>query len=323
MLHDYYTFTHSANVATYCVSVARTWAFPIATDLSRMAAGALLHDVGKRKIPRRVLNAPNKLSTAERDEIQRHPQIGFEELSDDPDLTWGQLMIVYQHHERLDGRGYPVGVVGDEIDPWAKICAVSDVFDALTCDRPYRAAMSVDEASEFLERRSGQQLRPGDRPMPDDNDAERMIGALESRVVLPADFFDKTGPVGTRWEDLRQFPRFYFRTAAALEIEPGLPALPRPRRTERVYVKDISRAAVAILHSEQLYPGERLRLTLIDGAERFATVNRCRRVQAECYEVAGLFDALEAPRAEWCGSRVAQPSLMTPEEVSANPHRSM
>ena len=76
------------------------------------------------KIPRRVLNAPQKLTPAEREIIQRHPQIGFEELSGDDDLTWSQLMMVYQHHERLDGRGYPVGIVADEIDPWAKICAV-------------------------------------------------------------------------------------------------------------------------------------------------------------------------------------------------------
>ena len=64
-------------------------------------------------------------------------------------------MMVYGHHERLDGRGYPVGIVGDEIDPWAKICAVADVFDALTCDRPYHTAISVAAACEFLEGRAG------------------------------------------------------------------------------------------------------------------------------------------------------------------------
>jgi len=154
MLHDYYTFTHSANVATYCAGVARALGISDRTDLARIAAGALLHDIGKRKIPRRVLNAPGKLSAAQREAMQRHPQIGFEELAGDPALTWSQLMMVYQHHERLDGRGYPVGVVGDELDPWAKICGVADVFDALTCDRPYRMAMSVASACEFLERRA-------------------------------------------------------------------------------------------------------------------------------------------------------------------------
>jgi hypothetical protein len=121
-----------------------------------------------------------------------------------------------------------------------------------------------------------------------------MIEGLESRVAVPADFFQKSGPLGTRWEDMRQFPRFYFRTAAALEIQSKLPALPRPQAAERVYVKDISRAAVAVLHSAQLYPGERLRLTFVDGGQRGATVTRCRRIQADCYEVAARFDTPEA-----------------------------
>jgi HD-GYP domain-containing protein (c-di-GMP phosphodiesterase class II) len=153
MLHDYSTFTHSANVATYCVSIAQSWGNSARADLAQIAAGSLLHDIGKRGIPRRVLNAPRKLTAIEREAIQRHPQIGFEELSTDPALSWGQLMIVYQHHERIDGGGYPVGIVDDEIHPWAKICAVADVFDALTSNRPYHAAISAAQACDFLERR--------------------------------------------------------------------------------------------------------------------------------------------------------------------------
>ena len=121
MLHDYSTFTHSANVATYCISLAQMLGISDRTELAQLVAGALLHDLGKRKIPRRVLNKPKGLSAPDREVIQRHPQIGFEELSSDRNLTWSQLMMVYQHHERLDGRGYPVGIVDDEIDPWAKI----------------------------------------------------------------------------------------------------------------------------------------------------------------------------------------------------------
>jgi HD-GYP domain-containing protein (c-di-GMP phosphodiesterase class II) len=153
MLHDYYTFTHSANVATYCIGIAQSLGISDRTDLARIAAGALLHDVGKRRIPRGVLNSTQKLTSAERRQIQHHPQLGFEELSSDPDLTWGQLMMVYQHHERIDGCGYPVGILGDAIDPWAKICAVADVFDALTGDRPYREGIPIDDACDYLERR--------------------------------------------------------------------------------------------------------------------------------------------------------------------------
>jgi putative nucleotidyltransferase with HDIG domain len=155
MLHDYSTFTHSANVATYCIGLAQGLGISDRTHLAQVVTGALLHDIGKRKIPKRVLNKPKSLSPPDREVIQRHPQIGFEELSRDRNLTWSQLMMVYQHHERLDGRGYPVGIVEGEIDPWAKICAVADVFDALTCDRPYRKALPVQEACTFLEQRVG------------------------------------------------------------------------------------------------------------------------------------------------------------------------
>ena len=147
MLHDYSTFTHSANVATYCVGLAQELGISDRTDLARLVAGALLHDIGKRKIPRRVLNTPQRFirrPTARRFSGTRKSD--SRNCRATADLTWSQLMMVYQHHERLDGRGYPVGIVDDEIDPWAKICAVADVFDALTCDRPYRKAMSVPGA---------------------------------------------------------------------------------------------------------------------------------------------------------------------------------
>jgi HD-GYP domain-containing protein (c-di-GMP phosphodiesterase class II) len=64
-------------------------------------------------------------------------------------------MMVYQHHERLDGKGYPVQIGGDEIHPWAKLCAVADVFDAITSARPYRKPMSLEDALDFFERRAG------------------------------------------------------------------------------------------------------------------------------------------------------------------------
>jgi hypothetical protein len=130
--------------------------------------------------------------------------------------------------------------------------------------------------------------------MPDKHDAAGLIAALPSCVELPGDFFDRSGAMGTHWIENRQFPRFYFRTPAAMEIEPSLPTLQRTPRRERVYVKDVSRVGLALLHGEQLYPGERLRLLFEDGIERRSTVSRCRRIQANCYEVAARFDGVEA-----------------------------
>ena len=89
MLHDYYTFTHSANVATYCVRIAEGLGISDRDERVRIAAGGLLHDIGKRLIPRAILNTPDTLSGSERRQVQHHPQLGFEELSGDPVLDLG------------------------------------------------------------------------------------------------------------------------------------------------------------------------------------------------------------------------------------------
>ncbi len=160
MTHDYYSYTHVTNVSTYSLLLARAMGIGRTDELVALVSGALLHDIGKRHLPPGLLNKPGKLSPHEMVLMRRHPQQGFEELCLRSDLSWAQLMMVYQHHERLDGTGYPVGVGGDEIHPWAKICAVADVFDALTSARPYRKAIDVDGALEFFERRAGTAYDP-------------------------------------------------------------------------------------------------------------------------------------------------------------------
>ncbi|MEX2186762.1 MAG: HD domain-containing phosphohydrolase [Pirellulales bacterium] len=149
--HDYTTFTHSANVCYYSVLLAKSLGID-GDDLARIATAALLHDLGKLDIDHRLLTKENRLSDAETREIQRHPTLGFRRLCHHGDLSAAQLMVVYQHHERLDGGGYPVGLPDREIHPWAKLCSVVDVFDALTSDRPYREALDYDVAMQSLER---------------------------------------------------------------------------------------------------------------------------------------------------------------------------
>jgi HD-GYP domain-containing protein (c-di-GMP phosphodiesterase class II) len=152
--HDFYTFTHVCNVSTYCVMLAQGLGESNATQLAELAAAGLLHDIGKRHIPAAVLNKTSRLTPTEWELITRHPTDGYLELSRDK-LTWPQLMVVYQHHERLDGSGYPTGIRGDEIHPWARICAVVDVFDAMTCNRPYRKAIPLEDVCAHLQRQAG------------------------------------------------------------------------------------------------------------------------------------------------------------------------
>ncbi len=149
--HDYATFTHCTNVSFYCVLLARELGFDAEVQ-EEIAVGALLHDLGKLKIDERILTKPARLDEFEFREIQRHPSLGFEELTMRPDVTYGQLMMAYQHHERLDGSGYPVGLPGDEIHPYAKICGIVDVYEALTSQRPYRMPMNPSTALAVLDK---------------------------------------------------------------------------------------------------------------------------------------------------------------------------
>lgn len=136
--HDFYTATHMVNVGTGCGLLAKEL-HPEDRDLFQLCVqGGLLHDIGKRKIPPAILNKEGKLSPEEWKTISRHPTDGFEELKKNPAIPALVLSMVRDHHERLDGKGYPNGISGVQISEVARICAIVDVFDAITAARPYR-----------------------------------------------------------------------------------------------------------------------------------------------------------------------------------------
>jgi HD-GYP domain-containing protein (c-di-GMP phosphodiesterase class II) len=155
MMHDYSGFTHAMNVSTYCLLLARQLGISDERELLRIGQGALLHDIGMQYVPRRILDKSRKLTEKERQVLQQHTTRGFVELSRRDDLTAGQLMMVYGHHERCDGRGYPAGLVRAEIHEYARLCAVVDVYAALTNDRPHRAASRHANVIEYLDRQAG------------------------------------------------------------------------------------------------------------------------------------------------------------------------
>ena len=157
--HDYATFTHSANVAFYCGMLANELGYSKEV-VEEITAGGLLHDLGKLEIRDELLRKPGKLTELEFREIRMHPIVGFKKLAYREDLVEVQLMMTYQHHERLDGKGYPVGCVEDDIHPWAKLCSVVDVYEALTSNRPYRKAMPRKKALLIMEREIGSAFDP-------------------------------------------------------------------------------------------------------------------------------------------------------------------
>lgn len=153
--HDYTTFTHVTNVACFAVLLIERLGCQDRQQLDRVAAGAILHDVGKRFIPLEILNKRGPLDRSERDLIESHPQRGYEDLYGKPGIDEAQLLMAYQHHERVDGTGYPVQITAQEIHPWAQALAVVDVFEAMTGRRPYRRPSPAHEVLAYLAQKAG------------------------------------------------------------------------------------------------------------------------------------------------------------------------
>jgi HD-GYP domain-containing protein (c-di-GMP phosphodiesterase class II) len=126
-----------------------------------LRAAAPMHDVGKVAIPEDILRKPGPLTPEERTEMERHTEVGHRILSgSESELLQMAARIALTHHEWFDGSGYPRGLTGEEIPIEGRIVAVADAFDALLSDRPYRRAMSVEEAAEALCQESGAHFDP-------------------------------------------------------------------------------------------------------------------------------------------------------------------
>ncbi len=155
---DAYTGKHAERVAAYGMAIARAARLDIA-DSSEIEFGFLLHDVGKLAVPDAILFKAAGLTEREFAIMSRHPMLGWEILGDIEFLGEAKE-VVRHHHERFDGRGYPDGLQGEAIPIAARVFAVADALDALTTDRPYRAAASFAEAREEIRRGSGTQFDP-------------------------------------------------------------------------------------------------------------------------------------------------------------------
>jgi putative nucleotidyltransferase with HDIG domain len=155
---DNETQGHSYRVVEYAVLVAERLGVG-EPDLTWIRRGAILHDVGKIGVSDLVLRKPGKLDADEWDEMRKHPEIGYRMLERIRFLK-PALDIVLSHQERFDGSGYPRGQSGEEIPLGARIFAVVDTFDAMTSDRPYRAALSIDAARDEIIDWSGRQFDP-------------------------------------------------------------------------------------------------------------------------------------------------------------------
>lgn len=155
---DACTHTHCQRVISYSLTLGRLMGLS-GHELVTLERGVFLHDIGKIHMPDSVLLKPGLLSAAERTLIQQHSAIGFEMLRHNPLLT-DAAEIVLAHHERYNGSGYPMGLRGEDIPLGARICAITDTFDALTSIRPYRTPMSFEDACSYINSERGRLFDP-------------------------------------------------------------------------------------------------------------------------------------------------------------------
>lgn len=159
-LRDNRTAAHIHRVSAYCTLLARSIGLPDA-EAQLIARAAPLHDLGKLNVPAEILSKPGPLTAEEWEAIKRHPGQGASLLAGSPlRLLSTAETIAISHHERWDGSGYPHGLAGDAIPLSGRICAIADVFDALTSERPYKPAYSLETALEVLKEGRGSHFDP-------------------------------------------------------------------------------------------------------------------------------------------------------------------
>ncbi|BBB93472.1 MAG TPA: HD-GYP domain-containing protein [Methylomusa anaerophila] len=156
---DEYTFHHSLDVAVISGVLAR-WMGYTGQELEEIILSGLLHDVGKARIPLAILNKPEKLTTEEMDIMKLHTSKGYQMLNETKTLSPAVLCGVLQHHEKLDGSGYPLGVNEEKIHPYAKIIAVADIYCAMTSDRVYHKRRTPFKVVEHISQEMFNKLDP-------------------------------------------------------------------------------------------------------------------------------------------------------------------
>jgi len=152
--HDEYTATHITNVAVLTMALAQAIGYSDAA-VRMIGIGALLHDVGKMKIPADILTAPGRLTAEQHVLVRRHPEIGARMLLETPGVSQLAVIVAYEHHLQADGGGYPSVPSGWRINLASEMTHVADVYDALRTHRPYRAGLDHLTIIEMMQRDRG------------------------------------------------------------------------------------------------------------------------------------------------------------------------
>ncbi len=150
---DIDTKKHQDRVSGLCIEIAKQLSLKT-ESIELMRTASLIHDIGKASIASSILNRPGPLTAEERLMVMRHPQVGFDMISD-TDLHIAVKDAILHHHERINGSGYPSNLIDEQLTTEEKILAVADVVDAMSSHRPYNKTSTIDDAITEIDRNSG------------------------------------------------------------------------------------------------------------------------------------------------------------------------
>ena len=290
--HDFCTATHMVNVATWMVPLANFMGCQDRNWLSSICKAGLVHDIGKMHIPDILLNKKEELSEDEWALIRRHPADGRRDLQESGETDELVLEVTSQHHERLDGSGYPLGLKGDQINSVSSLCSVIDSFDAMTAVRPYmQNPLSASKALNLLSQGATEQRY----------DSQVVIGwtRLLAGTLQPSDAgIHKQGP--PRDGTPRHLRRPLGRAARLKLIKWG----GSDWETEdeiQILARDVSRSGLGFFSSKPMKLGQWVRLYIHGGREwrrEFidGQIVRCRSVAPGRYDVGMRFGSLPTDR---------------------------
>lgn len=173
-ISDEYTFKHSVDVATMAMIIARKSGLSN-KDIYQIGVSGLLHDVGKSHIPNEILNKAGKLTEEEFTVMKNHTIYGYNILKEKSEISNEIIAGVLQHHEKINGRGYPLKLAGKQITSYARVLSVADIYDALVTERPYKKGFSAHDALEMI------------MAMTDELDVDFMRSFLDTVILYPVD----------------------------------------------------------------------------------------------------------------------------------------
>jgi diguanylate cyclase (GGDEF)-like protein/putative nucleotidyltransferase with HDIG domain len=201
---DHNTHDHLKRVKTYAIQIGKDLGLD-ESQLNAIRAAAMLHDIGKLAVPEHILSKPGRLTPEEFEKLKIHPVVGAQIL-DRVQFPYPVVPIVRSHHEKWDGTGYPDGLSGEAIPAGARILSVVDCFDALTSERPYRRAISPDEAMALLRAESGRSY-----------DA-RVVECIERRYQELEEVVSRSAEEGSPFELVSKVERLVAPSAGFAEI---------------------------------------------------------------------------------------------------------